>query len=891
MDKYYGVARAELSVAQWWEKKAQDKPIQQDKSRPVFTIIMPPPNVTGSLHLGHALSSTFQDILVRFYRMKGYDVKWIAGTDHAGIATQMMVEKQIEQEGTTRQSMGREAFLQRVWQWKDQYGSIILDQMKRMGFSAHWEKVHFTLDADMSVAVQEAFVRLYDKGLVYRAEKLVNWDCQLKTAVSDLEVINKMESGYFWTLSYAVAGQGNEKIQVATTRPETLFGDVAIAFHPEDPRYKQMIGKHAIIPLTDRRIPLIADASIEMGKGTGAVKITPAHDFFDCEIAHRHGLPFISILDESGCLVGAQVPASLQHVDRFDARKSVLAALKEEGALISEEEITHSVPYSDRSGTIIEPRLTKQWFIDMTAMADAALKAVDTGQSLFVSSIWKAHYQEWLTHIQPWCVSRQLWWGHPIPAWHAEDGQVFVARSQKEAEEQARIHFGKDVVLSPDGDVLDTWFSSGLWPFSTLGWPLTDSELTQRYPTSVLVTGFDIIFFWVARMMMLGIEMTGKAPFRDIYIHPLIRDEKGQKMSKTKKNVINPLDIIKDYGADGLRFALASASAGSQYMKFSLRNVEHAQHFMTKLWNVTRFLNMNGVLTDMHKEHYVQRPAQCLIPMHQWLMAEFDQVLACVEKHLKAYAFQDAALVVHHFIWHVLCDWAVEFAKYGFSQASMRQETEHVLSWIFAQSLALLHPFMPFITEYIWSFLGQEKGSLQCSPWPLPWGESNLDTHEACHFMMTAISTIRRLRHDFSLTTQTKLSLSIVGPSLKCYEVLEYYRTFLCQWLQLDQLHIGNSDPLWRHQEDWITFPLESGGSLRVDLKGKIDGKAERLRLEKTIEKIKIEMEQITQRLAHDDFIARAPEEIITELQERKESAVASLLQHEKTLTLLQDYV
>lgn len=717
MRAHYSFQECEPDILKWWEAAStheNSKPPRESKDP--YTIIMPPPNVTGSLHLGHALSSTFQDILARFYRMKGRDVVWVPGTDHAGIATQMMVEREVISQGTTRQELGREAFVERIWDWKHRYGTLIIDQMKRLGFSAHWDRLCFTLDPAMNTAVNEAFVRLHQRGYIYRSQRLVHWDGHLKTALSDLEVVNKTLPGKLWHVRYPLVSDPSQGIVVATTRPETLFGDVAVAVHPEDERYKHWIGQEVHLPLTNRIIPILADAEIHREKGTGAVKITPAHDFHDFALGQRHGLPLISLLTEDNCF-NDQVPEAFQGMSCEQGRRAVLEALG--SLLVDESDTVHNVPHSERSGTIVEPRVTLQWFMDMKGMAQRAMSAMEAGDMRFVPEEWTNNALHWLKNIQPWCLSRQLWWGHRLPVWYGPENSIFVAQNAEVAQKLAQEAWGKDVVLHRDEDVLDTWFSSGLWPFSTLGWPQDTVDLQNRLPTNVLVTGFDIIFFWVARMMMLGLELTDRVPFHHIYIHPLIRDAQGQKMSKTKQNVVNPLDIIEEYGADALRFALAGAACGKQHMRFSLKNVEEAQHFINKIWNVMRFAHARGVMNALHTpEALLRRPNNPVDPLNLWMLAQVDKTLGEIQKHITAYRFADAAREVQHFIWDILCDWYVEWAKREWDHPVRGGEVQKIFPWILGVMLRILHPFMPFISEKIWHDLTGECGTLFLQAWP-----------------------------------------------------------------------------------------------------------------------------------------------------------------------------
>src|SRR5215471_7096316 len=646
-----------------------------------YSIVIPPPNVTGSLHMGHALNNTLQDILCRFERMRGKDVLWQPGTDHAGIATQMVVERQLmERQEKSRREMGREVFLKRVWEWKAESGGTIVNQLKRLGASCDWSRERFTMDEGLSRAVLKVFVELHRAGLIYKDKRLVNWDPNLLTAISDLEVIQVETKGHLWHLRYPIEGKNfnpedpSTFIVVATTRPETMFGDVAVAVHPDDDRYKALVGKNAILPLVGRKIPIIADEYSDPEKGSGAVKITPAHDFNDFEVGKRHGLPMVNIMGPEGKLLldpnpdftrgVEQTPAlralilEFNGVFRFAARKMIVHHLEAQGLMEKIEPHVHTVPHGDRSNAVIEPRLTDQWYVDAATLAKPAIDAVKRGRTVFVPKNWETTYFHWMENIQPWCISRQLWWGHQIPAWYGPDGKVFVAEDEEGAAALAKEHCGKTVDLRRDEDVLDTWFSSALWPFSTLGWPDKTPELARYYPTDALVTGFDIIFFWVARMMMMGLHFMEEVPFRDVYIHALVRDEKGQKMSKSKGNVIDPLELIDEYGADALRFTLAVMAAQGRDIKLSTQRVEGYRNFATKLWNACRFAEMNQCVTVPAFD-----PKSAKDTLNRWIAHETSKAVREITEAIEAYKFNDAAGTAYRFVWNIFCDWYLELAK------------------------------------------------------------------------------------------------------------------------------------------------------------------------------------------------------------------------------------
>ncbi|QYU70770.1 valine--tRNA ligase [Leptolyngbya sp. 15MV] len=718
LPKAYVPRDHEEAIRRRWEDSGVFSPdpgrVLSGTAKP-YSILIPPPNVTGALHLGHALNNTLQDVLCRFERMRGKDVLWVPGTDHAGIATQMVVERLLATQGQDRRSMGREAFLQHVWEWKAQSGGTITRQLRRLGASLDWPRERFTMDEGLSKAVTKVFVTLHQQGLLYRDRRLVNWDPVFQTAISDLEVESREVKGSIWHLRYPVAGEPGRFLVVATTRPETMLGDTAVAVHPEDARFADLVGKELVLPLVGRRIPVIADAYSDLEKGTGAVKITPGHDFNDFEVGRRHGLAMPSVLDAdakvmvaeiAGALSGEGDPAfvrALEGVDRFEARKRIIARLDELGLIERIEPHTHQVPHGDRSGVPIEPRLTMQWYVDAKTLAQPAVQAVESGRMRFVPRQWENTFFAWMRDIQPWCVSRQLWWGHQIPAWYAPDGEVFVAASESEALAAARERFGRDVALTRDPDVLDTWFSSALWPFSTLGWPEETPELRKYYPGSVLVTGFDIIFFWVARMMMMGLHFMGEVPFRDIYIHGLVRDERGQKMSKSKGNVMDPLELIDAFGADALRFTIAALTGPGRDVKLGRKRVEDHRGFVTKIWNAARFLEMNGIAADAAFD-----PAQASTPLARWLLDSANQAVAECTAALEAYRFDEYAAAAYRFVWGTYCDWFIEFAKPvlngpdGADKAEVKGAAQHVFGTI----LRLLHPAMPFLTEELWHRFG-----------------------------------------------------------------------------------------------------------------------------------------------------------------------------------------
>ncbi|HYJ35983.1 MAG TPA: valine--tRNA ligase, partial [Rhizomicrobium sp.] len=679
---------------------------------PAFSIVIPPPNVTGRLHIGHALNNSLQDILARFERMRGKDVLWQPGTDHAGIATQLIVERQLAEKQMSRIGLGREKFLEEVWKWKAESGGAIVEQQHRLGASADWGRERFTMDEGLSRAVIKVFVELYNQGLIYKDKRLVNWDPRLQTAVSDLEVENIEIKGHLWHIKYPIE-DSDQFITVATTRPETMLGDTAVAVHPDDARFKALVGKMVVLPLTGRQIPIIADEYSDPEKGTGAVKITPGHDFNDFEVGKRHKLPLINILNKDGTF-NNDVPAPYRGLSREMARKKVVADLDAAGLLEKSEPITHAVPHDEKTKTVVlEPFLTEQWYLNVQPLADKAIAAVEKGETKFVPENWANVYFSWLKNIRPWCISRQLWWGHQIPVWYDADGKVYCAENETEA---AKLAGGK--TLTRDEDVLDTWFSSALWPFSTLGWPQDTKELERYYPTNVLVTGFDIIFFWVARMMMMGIHFLGKVPFKTVLIHNRVLDEQGAKMSKTKGNVVDPITLIDEFGADALRFTLALAAGQSRDMRIGPTRVEAGRNFATKLWNTSRFCEMNGCITVPGFD-----PEGVTETVNQWIVAETAKAVSDVTASIEALRFNDAASAAYHFVYDVFCDWYVEMTKPVFQSSAdqAKAETRATTAWARDQILKLLHPFMPFITEELWAATAAtpRAGLLMVAEWPV----------------------------------------------------------------------------------------------------------------------------------------------------------------------------
>ncbi len=853
----------EAAISKLWEKhKAFHAEI--DETKEPFCIMMPPPNVTGSLHLGHALTFTIQDIIVRYQRALGKDVLYQPGTDHAGIATQMLVERHLAKEGLTRHDLGREKFLERVWQWKKESGDTILNQLQRLGVSGHWERSRFTMDDGLSEAVKKVFIELYNKGLIYRDKRLVNWDCQLLTAVSDLEVEEKEQKGHMWYFKYALKNNPEEHIMVGTTRPETMFGDTAVAVNPEDERYKHLVGQEVIIPGNGKAIPVVADEHADPEKGTGAVKITPAHDFNDFEVGQRHNLDMINIMDEYGRMNDhAVVPEAYQGLDRFEARKKLVAAMEGSGALSHVENIVNMLPYGDRSGSVLEPRLTDQWFVDAKTLAQPAIKAVEKGDTNYVPDNWANVYFEWLRNIRPWCISRQIWWGHRVPAWYGPDEKVFVATTEKEAQAQAKAHYGKPVELRRDEDVLDTWFSSALWPFSTLDWPDQTPELKRYYPTSVLVTGFDIIFFWVARMMMMGMHFMEDVPFKDVYIHALVRDEKGQKMSKTKGNVIDPLEAIEKYGADALRFALALLAVAGRDIKFSMSKIEGARNFVTKLWNVARYTEMNGARLVPGFDP-VQEAA---LTINKWIGSEINAACQKVSEALDNYSLGEAATTLYHLVKNVFCDWYIEFSKPVLANGTdaEKMETRATLAWGLKRILMALNPFMPYVTEELWSHLrpasATDNDMLCLKEWQGSSGYNQLAANEM-NWVIELISEIRSVRSSLNVPPSTIVNLLFSQLNDEKQQWIDT-NLQLVERLARVTVNLEKADG-----QDWIASVVKDA-VFALDLKSVINVDEEKARLQKEIVKVDKDINLINSRLSKPDFVARAPEAVITENKER----------------------
>ena len=877
LDKTLSPASFEQRLYEGWEAAGKFGAHPESQAAP-FTIMIPPPNVTGSLHIGHALTFTIQDTLIRWRRMQGRDALWQPGTDHAGIATQMVVERLLAGQGVQRREIGREKFLEHVWEWKAQSGGSITRQLRRLGASLDWPRERFTMDEGLSQAVREVFVTLHEQGLIYRDRRLVNWDPKFQTAISDLEVESREVKGSLWHLRYPVEGEAGRFIVVATTRPETMLGDTAIAVHPEDARFRDLIGKFAILPLVGRRIPIVADEYSDPEKGSGAVKITPAHDFNDFAVGRRHNLTMPSVLDADGAVMLAEIEGDLTAIegvadpafvrgllgqDRFAARKAIVAELERLELVEQIEPHTHAVPHGDRSGVPIEPRLTLQWYCDAATLAKPAIEAVETGRTEFVPKHFENIFFSWMRDIQPWCISRQLWWGHQIPAWYAPDGSVFVARSEEEALAQARQKLGPDVTLTRDEDVLDTWFSSALWPFSTLGWPNKTAELEKYYPGDVLVTGWDIIFFWVARMMMMGIHFMGDVPFKTVYIHGLVRDEKGQKMSKSKGIVIDPLELVDSFGADALRFAIASLATPGRDVKLGRKRVEDFRSFGTKIWNAARFCEMNGIAPDAGFD-----PAKVTTPLARWILDSANTAIAEANAALEAYRMDDYAGACYRFTWNSFCDWFLEFAKPalagedGPEKAEVKGAAQHVLGTI----LKLLHPVMPYLTEELWDRLGYgPECSLIGESWPTPVAiPGAAEARAELDWLVSLISAVRGVRAEMNVPPSITVPLLLQGASA---ETLARG----ARWIDAIR-RLGRATEFRALAEGEAPKGAQvvvGEATILLPLADVIDLGAERARLAKERDKALAEAAKVEQKLANADFVARAKPEVVEENRER----------------------
>ncbi|HHX83064.1 MAG TPA: valine--tRNA ligase [Pseudomonadaceae bacterium] len=916
MDKTYDPHAIETRHYQRWEQNGWFSPAAEGAP---YCIMIPPPNVTGSLHMGHGFNNAIMDALIRYHRMRGHSTLWQAGTDHAGIATQMVVERQLLAQNSSRSELGREAFTDKVWEWKEESGNNITRQLRRLGSSIDWSRERFTMDEGFSRAVHEVFIRLFDEGLIYRGNRLVNWDTKLHTAISDLEVISEEENGSFWYFRYplcdgATTADGQSWITIATTRPETLLGDTAVAVHPDDERFRHLIGKEVELPLCDRRIPIIADTYVDPEFGTGCVKITPAHDFNDYEVGQRHKLPMINILTPDGA-INDKAPEAYRGLDRFDCRKQLLRDMDSAGLLDRVEPHKLKEPRGDRSGTVIEPFLTNQWYVAMQSLAEPAIKAVEDGEIRFVPKTWENTYFAWLREIQDWCISRQLWWGHRIPAWYDADGNIYVAHSETEV--RSKYNLPAELPLQQDDDVLDTWFSSALWTFGTLGWPDNTSELQKFHPTDVLVTAFDIIFFWVARMIMMTLKFTGQIPFRTVYIHGLIRDGEGQKMSKSKGNVVDPIDLIDGidletlvgkrttglmrpqdaakiekatrkqfpdgipaHGTDALRYTFYSLASTGRDINFDMGRMEGYRNFCNKIWNAARYVFMQTE-TDVPTRpsaaaHYSRADL--------WIQSRFQTALAKVDEQVAQYRFDLVSQAVYDFFWNEYCDWYLELSKPVLwdekASAEQKNATRYTLLSVLEQSLRLAHPLMPFITEEIWlkaaPLLGIEGESIMLQAWPQADGSQQDSQVEAeIAWLQGVILAVRNIRGELNISPAKAIPLLLAKTSAQDLAWLESNRQTLQKLAKLESIVCLQAD------EELPPAAMQLSGELEilVPLAGLIDVKAESARLNKEVDKLQAEIDKLTVQLGNERFVANAPAAVVERERERLAAVQSSLLQ------------
>ncbi|KAB2671904.1 valine--tRNA ligase [Ochrobactrum sp. LMG 5442] len=887
LEKTYDAAAIEPKIAERWEEAGAFKAGAGAKpGADPFAVVIPPPNVTGSLHMGHALNNTIQDIMVRFERMRGKNVLWQPGMDHAGIATQMVVERQLaERQEPNRHAMGREKFIERIWQWKAESGGMISNQLRRLGASCDWSRERFTMDEGLSRAVLEVFVSLYKQGLIYRDKRLVNWDPKLLTAISDIEVESRETKGHLWHFRYPLENvpfdpeNPHTYIVVATTRPETMLGDTGVAVNPQDGRYHALVGNDVVLPLVGRHIPIVADDYADPEAGSGAVKITPAHDFNDFEVGKRNDLRAINILTPEAAvtlkgnndfLEGLELTPELKALineldgqDRFAVRKRIVELMDERGYLEKIEDHTHAVPHGDRGGVPIEPYLTDQWYVNAAELAKPAMAAVRDGTTQIVPKNWEKTYFDWMENIQPWCVSRQLWWGHQIPAWYGPDGKCFVEKSEEEAKASARAHYGEDVALERDTDVLDTWFSSALWPFSTLGWPDKTPELATYYPTSVLVTGFDILFFWVARMMMMGLHFMEEIPFHTVYLHALVRDKHGAKMSKSKGNVIDPLELMDEYGADALRFTLAIMAAQGRDVKLDPARIAGYRNFGTKLWNATRFAQMNGVKPDAGF-----KPENARLAVNRWILTELTKATRAVTEGIDNYRFNEAAGAAYRFVWNQFCDWYLELLKPIFmgDDEAAKAEAQATAAYCLDQIYKLLHPFMPFMTEELWTLTageGQKRDTvLALAAWP----ELSFEDEEAAadiNWLVDLVTGIRSVRAEMNVPAGAIAPVVVLDANTVSIDRFARHDAAIKRLARVENVSFEAQAPKGSAQmllgEATICIPL---GNL-------IDLKAEAARLAKEAGKIAAEMDRIEKKLSNEKFVANAREEVVEAERER----------------------
>lgn len=887
LPKVYDAKLVEKKWYEEWRKRGYFKANSKSRKKP-YTIVIPPPNVTGILHMGHALNNTIQDILIRYKRMDGYEALWMPGTDHAGIATQNVVEKSLREEGLTRHTLGREKFLERVWKWREKYGNTIIRQLHRMGSSCDWDRTRFTMDEGLSKAVREVFVRLHEKGLIYRGEYIINWCPRCQTALSDEEAQHKELNGALYHLKYQIEGT-DQHVIIATTRPETMLGDTAIGFHPKDERYQHLIGKTAILPLLGRRLKIIQDDSIDPKFGTGALKITPAHDPVDFNLAQKHGLDFINVMNPDGTL--NEAAGIYKGLDRFEARKKIVAELEDRRILLETKEHLHSVGHCYRCSTVVEPYLSKQWFVRMKPLAKPAIAAVKEGRTVFTPNRWSKVYLEWMNNIKDWCVSRQIWWGHRIPVWYCsvcrskaatletvyKEGKVYTEPGMiiaRENPKECPTCRSKDLIQDPD--VLDTWFSSWLWPFSTLGWPEKTPDLKYFYPTDCLVTGYEIIFFWVARMMMSGIEFMGKEPFRQVYIHGIVRDENGAKMSKSLGNAVDPIGIIDEYGADALRYAIISITSEGQDVYCSKEKFEVGRNFANKIWNAARFVLMNQDSKTKLKAPKISS----LSSIDRWILSKHNQTIQSVTDSLDKSRFNEAISTVYDFFWHHYCDWYVEFAK----PTIKTPETQWVLQTVLESTLRLMHPFMPFITEEIWQKVAHQGDSIMIASWPKA-NKKLIDKkiESEVELIISEIQAIRNVRSAWQINPKDLVTVAVKTSRDKEKKVLQDYSTYIVQMARISSLQIGKN----------VVRPKESAvaniGRVEtyVVLSGLVDLQVERQRIQAALTDVEKMIRGLEGRLQNQEFLKKAPKDIV-DGERKKADELANrkmrLLENLKTL-------
>ena len=915
MEKTYNPKEIEARIYESWEDSGYFSP---SKSGEPFCIVIPPPNVTGTLHMGHAFQDTIMDIIIRYQRMNGKNTLWQVGTDHAGIATQMVVERQLEKSGTSRQELGRESFEKEVWKWKEESGSTITKQMKRLGASTDWTKEKFTMDENLVRGVTKVFIQLYEEGLIYRGKRLINWDPVLQTALSDLEVSTTEEKGSLWHMKYPIS-DSEDHIVVATTRPETMLGDTAVAVHPDDKRYKDLIGQEVILPLTDRKIPIIADEYVDQEFGTGCVKITPAHDFNDFEIGKRHDLEIISILDQSA-KISPSAPAEYQGLDRFEARKKIVEDLEANGLMQEIEDYMLTIPRGDRSGAILEPLITNQWFLKMEPLAQPAIEAVKNDEIKFIPENWSKTYYEWLENIQDWCISRQLWWGHRIPAWYDNEGNVYVGESENEIRKQHNIE--NSIALIQDDDVLDTWFSSALWPFSSLGWPDETYDLKTFYPTNVLVTGFDIIFFWVARMVMMGLKFMDEIPFKEIYIHGLIKDKNGQKMSKSKGNILDPIDLIDgisldelldkrvqglmqpemekriindtkkefpngipDFGTDALRFNFAIQASTGRDIRLDLKRVEGYRNFCNKIWNASRFIKMNT--NDFELLEIKDAEGH---PIDQWIQSKFAETIDEVEKQFSQYRFDLAATAMYEFVWNDFCDWYIELSKALINEPGIKQSqkdyTKNNLIKMLDAILRMLHPTIPFITEEIWQSLSEENNNKSIMKADFPSSKNwKVDTEIAANteWLKSFVSSVRQIRSEMTISPKQSIKIIVDDASNSDIKRLELFESFISNMGSVESIiHKEGPDDLPKS-----AIALLKGMKIYIPLEGLVDIEEEKARLQKKLSNLNQDLKSVKNRLSNDAFVEKAPKEVVDELKEKFKALSSDQTRIEEQLSLL----